>query len=180
MVLFDATTLLVLIAPQAAVPSDSSGKTIDYPKERVDGLLEVLKKRNEKIIIPTPALSEVFVRTDLKTSIQHLERMKKSRYLRIEPFCERAAIEVAQMTRKAIGNGDKRSGRDSETWAKIKYDRQIVAIAAVHRAATIYSDDKKLTAFAKDRGFNVVGLGSLPIPDNKAQRDFFKDGQADA
>ena len=84
------------------------------------------------------------------------------------------------MTRNAIGNGDKRSGRDSETWAKIKYDRQIVAIAAVHRAATIYSDDKTLTAFAKDRGFQVVGLGSLPIPDSEAQRDFFKDGQADA
>lgn len=83
MVLFDATTLLLLIAPQAAGPSDSNGNLITDAKERVDGLLDALRKRNEKIIIPTPALSEVFVRTDYQTSVQHLEKMKKSRYFRI-------------------------------------------------------------------------------------------------
>lgn len=164
MVLFDATTLLLLVAPQAAGPSDSSGNLITNAKERIDGLLDALKTQNEKIIIPTPALSEVFVRTDYQTSIQHLEKMKKSRYFRVEPFCERAALEVAQMTRKAKDDGDKRSG-SSEIWAKIKYDRQIVAIAAVHSATTIYSDDKNLTTFARDRGFNVMGLAAVAAPD---------------
>ena len=35
MVLFDATTLLVLLSPEAAVPKDLSGKAIPYARERL-------------------------------------------------------------------------------------------------------------------------------------------------
>jgi len=62
MVLFDATTLLLLLAPNACVPKDSKGQVITYPKERIDGLLVDLAKAKTKIIIPTPALSETLVR----------------------------------------------------------------------------------------------------------------------
>jgi hypothetical protein len=34
------------------------------------------------------------------------------------------------------------------TWAKIKYDRQIVAIAKVHGVEAIYSDDGNIRSFA--------------------------------
>jgi hypothetical protein len=44
------------------------------------------------------------------------------------------------MTRAAVDAGDKRVGSDA-TWAKVKFDRQIVAIAQVRRATAIYSDD---------------------------------------
>lgn len=170
MVLIDANTLILLINPDAAVPIEAAENPITFAKERVDGLIQNLSKQKQKIVIPTPVLSEVFVRTDHETALSYVERFKKDRNFRVEPFCERAAIEVALMTRKAIGNGDKRDG-SSKTWAKVKYDRQIIAIAAVHRVKTIYSDDGNLSSFAKSNGFEVIGIGELPIPIKNAQLD---------
>jgi hypothetical protein len=92
-----------------------------------------------EIIIPTPALSELLVRAgdDMQSLVNMLQ---KSAVFHIVPFDTLAAIEVAAMTQRAIDNGDKRGGVDC-SWAKIKYDRQIIAIAKVHRATAIYSDD---------------------------------------
>src|SRR5688572_11831120 len=99
MVVFDATTLLVLLAPDASVPLDSEGFAITYPKERVDGLVSELAKSKTKIIIPTPALSEALVRAGSVAAAQYLARIRKSAHFIVEPFDERAAIEVALMNK---------------------------------------------------------------------------------
>ena len=72
------------------------------------------------------------------------------------------------MTRVAIAAGDKRSGA-SATWVKVKYDRQIVAIAKVAHADTIYTDDEGLRGFAEAQGLSVVKLAELPLPATRAQ-----------
>jgi hypothetical protein len=46
----------------------------------------------------------------------------------IRPFDEMAAIEGAEMLKRFLKDGDKRAG-DIGTWAKVKVDQQIVAIA---------------------------------------------------
>ena len=46
------------------------------------------------------------------------------------PFGTRAAVEAAAAHREAMLAGDKREG-SSASWAKVKFDRQIVAIAKV-------------------------------------------------
>jgi predicted nucleic acid-binding protein len=68
----------------------------------------------------------------------------------VVPFDTRAAIELAVMTRNAIDQGDKRGGVDAP-WNKVKFDRQIVAIAKVAGATTIYSDDLQLRTFAEQK-----------------------------
>jgi hypothetical protein len=50
----------------------------------------------------------------------------------VVPFDTLAAIELAVMTRNALAAGDKRAG-SKESWAKVKFDRQIAAIARVTR-----------------------------------------------
>jgi hypothetical protein len=72
------------------------------------------------------------------------------------------------MTRKAIDSGNKR-GASNDTWAKVKYDRQIVAIAKVCGATTIYSDDDGIAALGKEANIQVVKLWELPLPPDKAQ-----------
>lgn len=89
---------------------------------------------------------------------------------RIESFDTRAAIEVAAMTRSAIDSKAKRGASDS-TWAKIKYDRQIVAIAKVNQANLIYSDDRDIRAIATQAGIAVVGLADLQLPPESAQHE---------
>jgi len=76
---------------------------------------------------------------------------------------------VAAATRKAIDAGDKRGGSRS-AWSKVKFDRQIIAIAKVERASAIYSDDIHIGQFLKNSEIDVVRVGDLPLPPENAQK----------
>jgi predicted nucleic acid-binding protein len=169
MVVVDSTILLLLFRPDAGVPTDANGRPVTDPKERVEFLISELDKAKTRIILPTPALSEVLVRAGTVASQAIVEEINRQAVFRIEPFDTRAAIEVAAMTRADLGGKKKR--RRDETWAKMKFDRQIVAIAKVCQATTIYSDDRSMRAVAQHAGIAVVGLADLPLPPETAQRE---------
>jgi hypothetical protein len=88
--------------------------------------------------------------------------------LRIQSFDARAAVELAQMTNAISSTADKRAAIEAP-WAKIKFDRQIVAIAKVNGAKAIYTDDEKLIAFATLHDIPCVRVADLPIPDSARQ-----------
>lgn len=54
------------------------------------------------------------------------------------------------------------------TRTKAKFDDQIVAIAAVEGATTIYSDDEDIAKLAQGR-LEVVKIGAIPLPPESAQ-----------
>jgi hypothetical protein len=62
-VVFDASMLLYLFTSNVAPPKDSAGNPIDRAKERVDIKLAEISRNKDKIIVPTPALAEVLVRS---------------------------------------------------------------------------------------------------------------------
>ena len=97
-----------------------------------------------------------------------VERIQKASVFRIGAFDTLAAIEVAVMAREAINAGDKKAGA-SGTWAKIKYDRQIVAIAKVHHAPIIYADDENLRKFSEAQNIKAICLADIALPDEIAQ-----------
>jgi len=96
-----------------------------------------------------------------------IEKIAKYAVFRIEPFDTRAAIEVAALTRD-LDAGSKKSGSVA-TWAKLKYDRQIVAVVKVTQSTHIYSDDRDIRAIARKAGIPVVRLAELPLPLSAAQ-----------
>ncbi len=67
------------------------------------------------------------------------------------------------MTRAAIDGGDKRGGAEGH-WSKIKYDRQIVAIAKTEGASIIYSDDNNVHTLGGNLGLSVLRIADLPLP----------------
>jgi hypothetical protein len=75
---------------------------------------------------------------------------------------------TGRMTRDALAAGDKR-GSAQGTWAKVKYDRQSVAIAKVDAADTIHSDDSDVRKLAVQAGLSVMGIAELPLPREMAQ-----------
>jgi predicted nucleic acid-binding protein len=164
MVVFDTTFALILLRPGVQPPRDpATGNPVEHAEARIAALVETLAKARTRIIIPSPALSELLVRAGNGTA-ELVTRLNKSSTFRIVPFDTRAAIELALMTRAALdSSGDKRGGIDAP-WAKIKFDRQIVAIAKVAAATEIYSDDHQLRAAAEEQGLKVIGLADLPIP----------------
>ena len=101
-------------------------------------------------------------------AVQIVEKIKEFSIFEILPFDELAAIEVALMTKRALDSGDKKEGSD-ETWNKVKYDRQIAAIARVRQASAIFTDDAGLRNIASRVGIAVHGLADLPLPPEKAQ-----------
>lgn len=156
MIVFDANFLIFFLDPKL-----NKGKKSD---PRIDYLISVIEKTNDRIVIPTPALSELMVGADGAIS-DYLEIIHASKFFRIEPFGERAAIELATMTRVAIAMGRKRgAAAEDAPWAKVKFDRQILAIARVVGATTIYSNDGDLVELSKEVGTPALRLEDLRYP----------------
>jgi hypothetical protein len=167
MVVFDATMLLLLLRPNSGRPLDATGAPIANVEERIAHLIQRLEKTKTQIIVPTPALSEVLVYAGA-AGPRIVETLNRSVVFRIVPFDSLAAVEAALMTRAAIDTGDKRGG-SAATWAKVKFDRQIVAIAKVVRATVIYSDDADVRVLAARENIAVIGLAELPLSPGEAQ-----------
>jgi hypothetical protein len=168
MVVVDNNVLTLMLHPDARPPLDpSTGAPVDRIDERVELLIETLEEDGETIIIPTPVLSEFLILAD-KDGPHYLTVLDKTRVFRIASFDERAAVELAAIHRdeKERHGGDKKGGA-KETWAKIKFDRQILAIARTNGAHTIYSDDEGVEKLAKRLGIDIVKTWNLPIPQSK-------------
>ena len=168
MVLFDATMLLLFLSPNTPAPLDpKTGKQVAEPKKRIDYLVQTLQEARTKIIVPTPALSEILVRAG-KAGSSYLPIIERSSAFRIAPFDTRAAVEVAIMAREASEKGKKKIS-PAVTYAKIKYDRQIVAIGKTLSVTAIYSDDRELKALAESQSIKAYGIAELPLPPEDSQ-----------
>ena len=163
MAVFDATTLIhVFEANAPAVTDPSTGEPIPDAMKRVELLIQTLSEAKEKVVIPTPALSEILVHAEQAVS-GYLDILHKSSSFRIVPFDERAAIELAAITRDAINKGQYLIGSDA-TRATLKFDRQILAIARVEGETTVYSDDGHMSTLGSQIGIRVIPTHQLPLP----------------
>jgi predicted nucleic acid-binding protein len=178
MVGVDNTFLTLLFHPKARPPKDpSTGLPVDRLDERIDLLIETLEEDAETIIIPTPVLTEFLVLAE-NDGPRYLTEIDQNRLYRIEPFDVKAAIELAAFHLHVRASGGGRRGVQEGTYAKISFDRQIVAIAKVNGAHTIYSDDEGVKKFAERHGITVVATWELPLPDEK--HPLFRYEQEDA
>ena len=171
MVVFDTTFLLHLIDPNASPPlNPSSGQPVTHAYQRIRRLVSSPNDGHDKIIIPTPALAELLIIAE-KAGSKYLDNFTRAAVFQVESFDVRAAVELAIMTAKDIKDGDKRAG-STATMAKLKFDRQIVAIAKVNGGSTIYTNDEYLMKFARARDVETVALWDLPLPPEDAQIDW--------
>ena len=163
MVVFDSTILLPMLWPGVPDPADpETGESVSHFRERIDYLVKNLESDRAKIIVPTPVLSEILVSAG-SAGGEYLERLDSESVFRIVAFDKRAAVEMAMMTKVAMDTGDKREGVKG-TWAKVKFDRQIVAIAKVAGSKLLYSDDPGVRTFGQNAGLTVIGTWELPLP----------------
>lgn len=174
MILLDATALSLLLNPTAKPPIDpATNLPLSDAARRLAHLEAEVQRNGDTILIPTPALAEVLVALG-DAGPASLERINKSSRFKIADFDQRAAIEVAAMTREAIRAGDKRGGSASP-WQKVKIDRQIIAIARVHGAERVYSDDTNVASFGGRIGLKVIPTWEFPLPPEDPQRTLFSD-----
>ncbi len=162
MVVFDASIMLFVL-------DENTPSSIPRAKERVEYLIDRLTGAGEKIILPTPALSECLVHAG-PAGPDYLTIISKQSCFRIASFDERAAVEAAVRTYQARERGQRKGGNPDAAKTKIKFDRQIVAIASVEAATAIYSDDKDVIDYAHEAGLEGYRLADLPLPPENPQR----------
>lgn len=164
MIAFDTTFLTLMLVPDAK-------HSIANARDRVEFLISDIHGSGERIIIPTPALSEILVRGGSARN-DIIQTLTKSPKFLIAPFDVRAALELSLMTDAALTKGDKRDGA-AGTWVKVTLDRQIVAISKTFGARTIYSEDRHVQAIATREGLAVCSVGDIKIPE-PPQGEFWK------
>ena len=172
MVVFDTSVLLLVLDPSAKPPTDpATGQPLERAAARIEHLVDTLTKASTKIIIPTPVLSEVLVLAGEAVS-KYLQHLNGLSVFRIAPFDQKAAIEAALAHRDAMGRGGHRFGTASPdtTRTKIKFDRQIVAIAKVEGARMIYSDDQHVVGYARRAGLEACRTSDLDLPPEDPQK----------
>lgn len=174
MVVFDSSVLLLMLDRSTKAPIDkTSGTPVAHSAERIELLIRNLSASKEKIIVPTPVLSEVLVHAGSALET-YLEILNRQAAFRIAPFDQKAAIEAALALSDAIKRGGHRvdAANPDATKTKIKFDRQIVAIAVAEGADTIYSDDDDIHNYASYAGLRVVRTADLDLPPEDPQAAF--------
>jgi predicted nucleic acid-binding protein len=156
-VVFDSSFLIPLLDPRV--------KGVGQVDAKLLHLIDTLDKQRDVVIVPTPALSETLIGAG-DAAPQYLEILSKTPRFRIASFGSRAAVEAAARHREALQAGDKKEG--AESWAKVKFDRQIIAIAKVEGAERIYSNDADIYRFGRAEGLEIIALQDLPDPPAKA------------
>lgn len=169
MIVIDATTLILLIEPSARPPTDpSTGKPLEKCKERIEYLIETLTGTGSRVLMPSPILAELLVRAGSARN-QYLTELTTNSAFRPASFDERAAVELSMIIDSDLTS--KKKLTETQTWAKVKFDRQIVAIAKIHAVTMIYTDDENLAKCAKANSMGVTHTWKLPLPPVKSQQE---------
>ncbi|MGH9904795.1 MAG: hypothetical protein ACRD8U_04315 [Pyrinomonadaceae bacterium] len=163
MIAFDTSTIVLTLDPDKARPptDPATGLLLTNCKRRVDYLISKLDQANEGILIPTPILSEYLVRAGPNRN-EYIKKFLSSKNFVVGAFDQRAAIELALLNDPDLNAGVVLD--DKTTWAKIKFDRQIVSIAKVHGVSCIYAGDNGLATCARANGIRAVMTWELPEP----------------
>jgi predicted nucleic acid-binding protein len=146
---FDATVLVDFFNPR--ITRDRRAK--------LDDLVATLEKSRTKIVIPTPALTEVLIRAG-KGREKILHELTRKRAFELAPFDVKAATECSLLLEEAWSKSEKRG----ITKTKFKYDWQIVAIAASRGVKIIYSDDGDISSAARNAHIQVIRIDDLALP----------------
>lgn len=155
MVVFDASILIDLFNPRLGGDR----------RFKLDHLVDTLGKQRTKILVPTPALTELMVYAEKARDSYH-RQLSASSVFQISPFDSRAAMECALLLADAFSAKERRK----VTKTKFKFDWQIVAIAASRNATTIYSDDPDIVRYGERVQLRVIKTEDLPLPDSAKQR----------
>lgn len=173
LVVFDSNVLLPVLRPGLPPPLDpKTGKPVDHFDEKLAYLIHKLSKNRTAILIPTPVLTEVLCHAG-NAGFHFVQKLQQAPF-QVAPFDVRAAIDCADLLAYHFvqkGNGHRRLGEQGKPGSrdKIKFDRQVVAIAKSRVADAIYSDDEDVNKEGTRVGIKVIRTSDLERDPASAQ-----------
>lgn len=137
-----------------------TGEVIDRPFERASALVDHVDAVGGLVVIPAPVLSEYLFGIDKKSFQAHLDVINSVKSIEVAPFDDIAAIECAML----VSDSEQKQLDPDATKAKLRVDRQILAIAVASRVSEIWTHDIGLTKKAESMGLSVKSLADIGPP----------------
>jgi predicted nucleic acid-binding protein len=157
-IIFDSSFLVILLHSSPPPAKDRDNKPVTQFKERVAHLAATMDVKNDIIGVPAPAMAEILVRAG-NGRAKFVSVLSDTWKFQILPFDARAAIEASELIAKIKSNKE-----PWDTWAKVKFDIQIVSIAKAEGVGVIYADDRDIENYADRLKIKVVRICDLPLP----------------
>ncbi len=177
MVVFDTSILLLALDPSTSPPLDpNTNAPLERANERIEYLIDTLTNDKQTIVIPTPVLTEIMVYAGA-AGPKWLQYFNSTAAFRIAPFDQKAAIEAALSIRDSLDRGGLKidASESGVSRGKVKFDRQIVAIAKSEGAEVIYSDDKHIFKIGRAAGLRIYRTTELDLPPEDPQQKMYFD-----
>lgn len=166
LVVFDSNVLLPVLMPGLNPPLDpSTGLPVAHFDEKLSHLVTTLSKSRAKILIPTPVLTEVLCHAGA-AGPGITQQLQQSPF-QLASFDIRAAVDCADLLalHYAKRSNEARKGRAPKAKPgardKVKFDRQVIAIAKSRGADVLYSDDEDVEKEGRRVGLKVVRTWEL-------------------
>ncbi|MGC1408397.1 MAG: hypothetical protein WA864_05570 [Acetobacteraceae bacterium] len=105
----------------------------------------------------------------IKAGIRRLQGEPGHGFFISAGYDERAAVETAARLAHVFPRARAADLEAQVSRHRIKFDWQIVAVAAVEGATAVYSDDPDVVKLARDAGMEAFRLADLPLPPEEAQ-----------
>lgn len=148
-----------------------TGNIVDNPEGRAEALLDLMTSKADRILIPTPALSEILVRVeDHELHREYLSVINSMACFDLINFDAISAINCAQL----VNNTELKQLKGVEDdKKKISFDRQIIAMTQAHGGDQLWTHDRKMLAKAEAVGIVVKSLAD--VASNMRQIDFVEE-----
>lgn len=154
------TNVLVQIMQNEGVKElrdPETDRVIDNAFMRAQALVERIEAIKGVVVLPAPVLAEYLIGIRRDSYQKHLDIINGVKCIEVSPFDQLAAIECAML----VSNQEMKQLDPDSTMAKLKYDRQILAISVAAGAKEIWTHDKQIYRRAGTVGILARSLSSI-------------------
>lgn len=158
----DTNVLIQILAPASIglTDPDDTSQMLTQLEERVEVFVSEVQEQNHVLLVPTPVLTEFLFGIERSRIGLFLEELDGYGCFEVVDFDKSAAIECALLPPPS----QLKAVSEDSTAARVKFDRQIVAICKANSADTIWSHDRQLRSIALGQGITIKSLADVKLP----------------
>ncbi|WP_272658722.1 MULTISPECIES: type II toxin-antitoxin system VapC family toxin [unclassified Providencia] len=164
------TNILISLMKKSSNNANKLGadgfSSVDDLELRSKALLDHIERSGGTIVIPTPVLAEYLLGIDGEANKHaHVNLISSMNCFEILPFEELASVECSMLPSKQEFKQFIKQINSNETANKVRFDRQIIAIAKANGITEIWSSDGEVIKKGREVGIDVKSISDIqPIP----------------